>query len=125
MREDCFGLGHLVPCGLHDIGCTEDQLLNASQQQYLFVGHGHNVRYELYKEEDGGGDWERDRERELADTDRRKNHHAVLPSLLNNHFPSLLRRTRGMIDRKVCWANEFELNRKCARPLGYSQIVGR
>ena len=75
--------------------------------------------------EDGGGDWERDRERELADIDRRKNHHAVLPSLLNNHFPSLLRRTRGMIDRKVYWANEFELNRKCARPLGYSQIVGR
>ena len=30
-----------------------------------------------------------------------------------------------MIDRKVYWANEFELNRKCARPLGYSQIVGR
>ena len=37
MRDHCFGSVHPMACGWHDIGCTEDQLWNASQQHYILL----------------------------------------------------------------------------------------
>ena len=36
VQEGCFGSVHAMSWGWHDIVCTEDQLLNASQQ-YIFL----------------------------------------------------------------------------------------
>ena len=37
VRQDCFGSVHKMSSGWHGIGCTEDQLLNASQQHSFLL----------------------------------------------------------------------------------------